>query len=284
MSVSDVPSSNDAQIDYWNATAGETWVERQAQLDRQLAVLGLEAQRILAPAAAERLVDIGCGCGDTTLQLASRVGSAGAVLGVDVSAPMLEVARRRPVPEGAARPDFREADAQTADLGQAAFDAAFSRFGVMFFADPTAAFANIRAALKPRGRLAFVCWRAFAENPWMREPMAAAAPLLPPMPPVDPTAPGPFAFADDGRVRGILAGAGFADIAIQPFDARIGGASAEETVKLTLRVGPLGRILAEIPHMTNAVVEAVREAIAPYDTAGGVFMPAAAWIVSARNS
>jgi hypothetical protein len=117
----------------------------------------------------------------------------------------------------------------------------------------------------------------------MREPMAAAAPLLPPMPPVDPTAPGPFAFADDARVRAILAEAGFSDIVIAPFDAAIGGSSVEETVNLTLRVGPLGRILREIPHMTEAVVGAVRAAIQPYQTREGVLMPAAVWIVSARN-
>jgi SAM-dependent methyltransferase len=284
MSQTAVTPSNDAQIDYWNTSAGETWVERQALLDRQLAVLGLEAQRALAPAAGERILDIGCGCGETTLQLAARVGRSGAAVGVDVSGPMLEVARRRPAPQGSARPEFRQADAQTADLGRAAFDAAFSRFGVMFFADPPAAFANIRSALKPCGRLAFVCWRAFQDNPWMQAPMAAAAPLLPPLPPVDPTAPGPFAFADDSRVRAILTEAGFADIAIAPFDTEIGGSSVEETVNLTLRVGPLGRILREIPDMTEAVVGAVRGAIEPYDTGAGVFMPAAVWIVGARNA
>jgi len=286
MSQTAVAPSNDAQIDYWNTSAGETWARHQQQLDRQLEVLGLEAMRVLAPARGERILDIGCGCGETALQLAARVGPSGAVVGVDISEPMLEVARRRAPVDGAARPEFRNLDAQTADLraadlGHAAFDGAFSRFGVMFFADPAAAFANLRAALKPGGRLAFVCWRAFQDNPWMREPMAAAAPLLPPMPPVDPTAPGPFAFADAGRVRGALTDAGFSDIAIDPFDARIGGSSVEETVNLTLRVGPLGRILREIPHMADAVVGTVRAAIQPYETPQGVLMPAAVWIVSA---
>jgi SAM-dependent methyltransferase len=284
MSLTAGPASNDAQIEYWNSSAGQAWVESQAQLDRQLAVVGREAQRALAPVGGERILDIGCGCGETTLQLAAQVGSAGAVLGVDISEPMLEVARRRPTPEGSARPEFRMADAQTADLGRAAFDAAFSRFGVMFFADPPAAFANIRAALKPGGRLAFVCWRAFADNPWMREPMEAAAPLLPPQPPVDPTAPGPFAFAEESRVHAILSEAGFTDIVIAPFDTKIGGSSVEETVKLMLRVGPLGRVLREIPHMAEAVVGAVRTAIEPYDTAAGVLAPAAVWIVTARNA
>lgn len=283
MSQSLALASNDAQIDYWNTAAGETWARHQQQLDRQLEDLGLEAIRVLAPAAGERILDIGCGCGETAEQLAARVGPAGAVVGVDISGPMLEVARRRPAVDGAARPEFRKLDAQTADLGPAAFDAVFSRFGVMFFADPAAAFANIRAALKPGGRLAFVCWRAFPENPWMHEPMAAAAPFLPPLPPVDPTAPGPFAFADEGRVRGILADAGFADIAIDPFDTRIGGSGVEETVNLTLRVGPLGRILREMPSMADAVIGAVRAAIQPYETPAGVLVPAAVWIVRAYN-
>ncbi len=274
--------SNDAQIEYWNTTAGQTWAQHQQQLDRQLALLGTEAMRVLAPASGERILDIGCGCGETAVQLAARVGPSGAVVGVDISEPMLEVARRRPTPDGAGRPEFRDLDVQTADLGQGVFDGAFSRFGVMFFADPAAAFGNIRAALKPGGRLAFVCWRAFQDNPWMREPMAAAAPLLPPLPPVDPTAPGPFAFADDGRVRAILTEAGFRDIAVDPFDTRIGGSNVEETVNLTLRVGPLGRILRELPQMADPVVGAVRGAIQPYETPQGVLMPAAVWIVSAK--
>jgi SAM-dependent methyltransferase len=274
-------TTNEAQIDYWNDAAGPTWVRFQAQLDRQLTPLGAEALRVLAPAAGERVLDVGCGCGDTSAQLAGRVGAAGAVVGVDISAPMLAVARARPVAAGAATPDFRQADAQSADLGAAAFDAIFSRFGVMFFADPQAAFANIRKSLRPGGRMSFVCWRPLAENPWMREPMEAARPFLPPAPPSDPLAPGPYAFADPDRVRGILEGAGFSGVAIDPFDARIGGADIEQTLALTFRVGPLGAALREHPQYADVLAEAVRGAISPYDTAGGVLMPAAVWIVSA---
>jgi SAM-dependent methyltransferase len=196
---------------------------------------------------------------------------------------MLEVARRRPLPDGAAQPDFREADAQSDRLGDGAFDAAFSRFGVMFFSDPVAAFANIRKALKPQGRLGFVCWRPFAENDWMKIPMDAAQPFLPPTPPADPTAPGPFAFADADRVRGILSQAGFADVTIDAFDARIGGSSVEDTVSMTFRVGPLSRALAENRDRIPDVAVAVRGAVEPFDTPAGVFMPAAVWIVQARH-
>jgi SAM-dependent methyltransferase len=214
------------------------------------------------------------------MALAERVGASGAVTGADISRPMLEVARARPLPTGARQPEFREADAQSDALG--AFDAAFSRFGVMFFADPVAAFTNIRAALTPQGRLAFVCWRPYAENPWMRIPMEAAEPFLGPPQPGDPTAPGPFAFADADRVRGILGGAGFKTVTIEAFDTPIGGSSIDDTVSMTFRVGPLGRALAENRDQIPAVAEAVRQAITAYDTPNGVFMPSAVWILQAR--
>ena len=280
------PSSSDnaAQIDYWNATAGQTWARFQEQLDRQIEPLGLEAMRALDPAPGERILDVGCGCGQTSLELATRVTATGAVFGADISLPMLEVARARPVPNGAATPDFRQVDAQSGKLGEGAFDAVFSRFGVMFFSDPVAAFSNLRKALKPDGRMAFVCWRTFQENLWMRAPMEAAQPFLPPSPPMDPTAPGPFAFADADRVRKVLADAGFSDVTLHAFNASIGGSSLDQTVDLAFRVGPLGAILREQPELAPTVAGAVRSALAPYETPSGVLMPAAVWIVQARAS
>jgi len=281
--MEETPAANAAQIDYWNAVAGQTWVQFQEQLDRQIAPLGHAAQRALSVKAGERVLDVGCGCGQSTLELAATVGAAGSVTGVDISQPMLGVARARPIPPGAVTPIFRETDAQSGDLGKGAFDAVFSRFGVMFFSDPAAAFANIRAALKPGGRLAFVCWRPLKENPWMSAPMAAALPLLPPQPAMDPLAPGPFAFADADRVKAILDNAGFTAVDIAPFDARIGGGSIEETVNLTFRVGPLGAALRDQPGLAGAVGERIREVLKPFDTPGGVLMPAAVWITTARN-
>lgn len=273
------PSANAAQIDYWNTNAGQTWAELQDLLDRQIQPLGAAAMRALAVRPGERILDIGCGCGQSSLELAELTGMGGAVVGADISRPMLEIARGRakgPI-------EFREADAQTADLGRGGFDAVYSRFGVMFFEDPAAAFANIRTQLKPGGRLAFVCWRSPAENPLMVGPMMAAAPLLPPQPPPDPLAPGPFAFADPERVRGILEGAGFTDVAIQPFDDRVGAGGLEQAMALAFRVGPLGRALAANPEARESVIDAVRGAIEPYVTDEGVKMPAAVWIVTARN-
>ena len=146
--------------------------------------------RSLKPREGQHIIDIGCGCGQTTLFLASRVGVAGSVMGVDISKPMLEVALRRPRPAPNLPVTFRQLDAQTDDLGHNLFDAAFSRFGVMFFSDPATAFANIRTSLKHGGRLVFVCWRALSENPWMEVPLQAALPFLQPVEAPDPTAPG----------------------------------------------------------------------------------------------
>ncbi len=277
------PSANAAQVDYWNAAAGTTWARFQEQLDRQIDPLGLEAMRRLAPADRERILDIGCGCGQTSMQLADRVGAAGRVVGIDVSSPMLEVARRRCVAYAANRLEFRQADAQVADLGAGIFDAAYSRFGVMFFGDPLAAFLNIRRCLKPGGRVAFVCWRPLQDNAWMQIPLQAALPYLPPLAPPDPSAPGPFAFADAERVRAILVDAGYQGVSALPFDALIGAGDLDQSLELTLRIGPLGAALREHPDRKVALSGAVRQALSMHVTARGVLMPAAVWIVLARN-
>jgi SAM-dependent methyltransferase len=276
-------SVNAAEIGNWNAKTGLTWVQYQDQLDRLIAPLGDRAMAVLAPESGETILDIGCGCGQTTPDLAHRVTGTGAVTGVDVSGPMLEAARARPVDAGACRPEFLQYDAQTEDLGQGRFDAIYSRFGVMFFDDPTAAFANLARALKSKGRLAFVCWRLFQNNPWLRDPLVAASPFLPPRPMADPIAPGPFAFADADRVRKILADAGFEAVSVDPFDTSIGGLSVEETVDLASYVGPLAPILRDNPGLKPVVTEAVTQSTLRHATADGVMMPAAVWIVQARK-
>ena len=281
-------AANAAQDDYWNGCTGRTWVELQALLDMELQPLGREAQRALDPKPGERVLDIGCGAGETSLDLAAAVRPDGSVLGADLSQPLLDLARSRAADRGLPV-RFMTADAQTSDFGASAaggtpFDAAFSRFGVMFFSDPTAAFANIAAALRPGGRLAFVCWRPFAENPLMRDPMQAALPLIPPPEPSDPLAPGPFAFADPERVRAILAAGGFADVAIRPFDAKVGGWTLDEAMIVAQRVGPLGTILRLNPELAPPVLEAVRQTLRrSRDADGRVRMGAAVWIVTATR-
>lgn len=277
-------AANTNQTDYWNGRAGETWVELNRLLDMELQPLGRAAMAALAPRPGERVLDIGCGGGETSLDLAQAVGQTGAVLGVDLSRPLLDLAAQRAGALGL-RVRFEAADAQTADLAviaKAPFDAAFSRFGVMFFADPTAAFANIRKALKPQGRLAFVCWRPPQDNPVMTAPMNAVAHLLPPSPPSDPLAPGPFAFADPDRVRRILGEAGWNDIVVRPFDAKVGGWTPEDALIVAQRVGPLGAALRENPDLRPTVLDAVVGELERHIEADGkVRMDAAVWIVTA---
>jgi SAM-dependent methyltransferase len=174
------PTANAAQIEHWNAVAGKTWAQFHELLDRQIEALGLAAIDALEPTKGEQVLDIGCGCGQTSLALADRVGPTGSVVGVDISAPMLEVALHRSRANPSLAVTFRQVDAQTDDLGRGLFDAAFSRFE-MFFSDPEAAFANIRKALKPGGRLVFICWRSLAENPGMQAPLLSALPFIPPV-------------------------------------------------------------------------------------------------------
>jgi SAM-dependent methyltransferase len=278
-------TANAAQEEYWNDRAGRTWAEFHVQLDRQIEPLGAAALAALAPAPGETILDIGCGAGQTSVALALRVAARGAVVGADISAPLLAVARQRPLPTEAAAVQFHLLDAQTADLGRERFDAAFSRFGVMFFSDPAVAFANIRSALKPSGRLCFVCWRALSDNPWMQEPLAAVLAMLPPAmsppAPADPLAPGPFAFADPARIRTLLLAAGFAEPRIAPYDARVGGGDLEGTVNLAQRVGPLGALLRDYPDHRDLITDTVRRVVSPYLTPQGVFMRAGVWIVSA---
>jgi len=280
-----VAGPNAEQIEYWNETSGPKWAALGDVIDRQIAPLGRAAMERAAVAAGERVLDVGCGCGHTSLELAGRVGQGGAVLGADVSAVMLEQARAR----GAGHPHlrFENVDAQTHDFGPDAFDVVYSRFGVMFFADPRAAFANLLRGLRPGGRLSFVCWQELGRNPWMRIPLAAVAQHVALPVPASPEAPGPFAFADAERVRGILAAAGFAGVRAEPLERELdvaGGADLEATVGFLLQLGPAGAALREAgDDVREKAARAVLEAIAPFETPAGVRMPSAAWIFSAAR-
>jgi SAM-dependent methyltransferase len=271
---------NAAQVAYWNESAGPTWADLQEPLDRQLGPLTLRTIDALRPRPGERVLDVGCGAGASSLELADAVGMSGEVVGVDISRTLLDVAKRRA--DNLVGIRFLEGDAQTYPFEPASFDAAFSRFGVMFFADPVAAFANIRRALEPGGRLAFVCWRSPAENPILSLPLAAALQHLPPQPPHDPDAPGPFAFADPDKVRRILDAGGFTGIAVTPNDMKMGSADLETALELAQRVGPLGRLLRESPDRREAAVTAVRAALAAHEGPDGVLLDSATWIVTAR--
>ncbi|MDH2434831.1 class I SAM-dependent methyltransferase [Pokkaliibacter sp. MBI-7] len=277
------------QITDWKGQSGERWVTYQARLDAMMAVFGQAAIEAAAPAAGEHILDVGCGAGASSLDLAGRVGAGGHVLGVDISEPLIERARALAPQDTQAL--FQVADASSTELPEGAFDILFSRFGVMFFDDPTAAFTHMRRALKPGARVAFVCWRGMAENDWVRLPMGAIKGILPPMTPPNPEAPGPFSFGDQRRVARILTVAGFTDVAIVPFDASIPfgkgetrDAALDDAVKMTLEVGPLSRALADQPDDIRARASAaVRTVFAEYASERSLMIEGAAWIVTARN-
>lgn len=272
----------------WDGNSGDNWVIHQMRLDPMLQAFGDAAMEAAAPQTGEQILDIGCGAGVTSFALAERVGPGGHVLGADIS-PQLIARARADKPEDAAVA-FQLADAATAPFPEAAFDLLFSRFGVMFFDDPAAAFGHMRSAIKSGGRLAFVCWRGAQENDWVRLPMAAIRDIVPPVP-ADPTAPGPFAFADPARISGILADAGFEDIVIAPFDTSIPyghGATRDEAIddalELAFAVGPLSRALAGQPdELRTQAAAAVRAAFAAQPGETSVLIDGAVWIVTARN-
>lgn len=272
--------SNAAQIDYWNGQAGETWVQTAAQTDRLLAPISEIVIERAGVSAGERVVDIGCGCGTTSLELAD----AGAqVWGVDISEPMLALAKKR----AGIREDLSFSVGDAAEQSFTAdHELAFSRFGVMFFAEPAAAFANIRSSLVRGGRLCFVCWQAPRDNHWMSIGGQAVAPFLPkPEAPVDPRAPGPFAFADKGYLRSVLQVAGFSQIKIDSITPTLHLAdSLDEAVEFQGRIGPVARVLAELEGDAQAkALAAAREALAGHVTSDGVNLGAACWLVTARN-
>ncbi|RKE24364.1 methyltransferase family protein [Paraburkholderia sp. BL23I1N1] len=281
------------QVGDWNGQSGERWVANQARLDALVAVFGQAAIEAAAPATGERVLDIGCGAGASSLALAARVGAGGQVLGVDISESLIDrsIDRARALARHDTPARFQVADASSAELPEGAFDILFSRFGVMFFPDPTAAFAHMRRALRPGGRVAFVCWRGAAENDWMRLPVVALKDIVPPSALPDPEAPGPFSFGDREHVARILTAAGFTEIVISPFDAAVPFGEGEtrdaaiaDAVRMTLEVGPLSRALAGQPDDIRARASAaVRAAFASLPGEGSVLINGAAWVVMARN-
>jgi len=276
-------ASNEQQIEYWNGRAGQRWAAQQERIDWNLAEITEAVIPFARAKPGEHILDIGCGCGTATLMLARAVRPNGSVAGVDISAPMLAVARAR-AHSGQADIPFIEADASVYDF-QPTFDLVFSRFGVMFFADPFAAFANIHKAVAPKGRLAFVCWRSMPENMWAAAPFAAAKHLLPPQEAPDPYAPGPFAFADGARLTDILSRAGFHDVALTKFDGAMNmGDTAAEAANEALNIGPLARAAAELDDAARAkILDVVATAMQKFATPRGIAPAAACWLVSAKG-
>ncbi len=277
-------TANAAQAEYWNADEARHWVVEQDRYDRMLAPFGARLLETAAVAPDGRVLDVGCGTGATTCD-AARTAARGHAHGVDISRSMVEAARERARREGLTNVDFDVADAQTHAFDPD-FDVAISRFGVMFFDDPIAAFANIRAALKPgAGRFVFVCWQPVLENEWMVVPIAAVAQHVPlPQPPA-PGTPGPFSLGERDRIMTVLEGAGFRDAAIEPIDQPVllaGGGTVDDAVTFVRRTGMARLMLSDAPDDVVArALDAIRDALGPYVTADGVRLGSAAWLVRA---
>jgi SAM-dependent methyltransferase len=277
---------NADQIAYWNGPGGQRWTDRQEAQDTMLApVSNILIERAKAK-AGERIVDVGCGCGVTTSALARKVGPTGHVFGVDISAPML--ARARQTAPSDLPLDFVLADATVYPFDPASFDLLVSRFGVMFFADPALSFANMRRALRTSGRLAFACWREPRDNPWLMLPLQAVYKHAPKLPQLGPDDPGPFSFASEPRVQGILSRAGFSGIAMERCDLMLDvaiGRGLDAAVEAALEIGPASRALeGQPPEVRAAAKNSVREVLSPFATGQQVPLGASIWITTASAS
>ena len=274
--------TNDQQREHWNGDEASHWVDAADGYDRQLQPFGAALLEAMAVQPGEVVIDVGCGNGVTAIGAAR---TAKAVSGVDISAPMLAVARSRAAELGVTNVDFVEADAQTHAFPFAAADVVMSRFGVMFFDDAAAAFSNFNRALTPGGRIGFVSWRPLMENEWLLVPGAAAAAHVE-IPPAGAAAdaPGMFSLSDPDAVRALLEGAGFSHIEITPIDTTItlgGGGTVEETLAFLLRTGIARALFAGASaEQRTLAIEAVRSALAStYKPGVGVRMGAAGWMV-----
>lgn len=281
-----IPQTQNAdQIAYWNGPGGQRWADRQQVQDELL----LPVSTILLDRAkalpGEHIIDVGCGCGATTQAFAEQVGASGYLLGIDVSAPMLE--RAVQLATSHARMEFRLADAAVYRFLPARFDLIASRFGVMFFAEPVSAFANLRKALRPLGRLAFICWREPRLNPWLMAPLQAVYKHVPKLPDIGPEDPGPFSFASEARVHRILGEAGFSEIVMEACELALDisvGCGLDAAVKSSLEIGPASRALEGQPvEVVAAAANSIRDALAPFAREQTVVLPASIWIVTARN-
>jgi ubiquinone/menaquinone biosynthesis C-methylase UbiE len=277
---------NADQIAYWNGPGGQRWATRQQAQDILLAPVADILVDHARPVAGERVIDVGCGSGATTIALARKVAPSGHVFGIDVSGPMLERARHNT--PGGLPVDYALADATIYRFEAGSCDLVASRFGVMFFAEPALSFANLRAALQPSGRLAFVCWREPRENPFFMAPLHAVYKHVPKLPKQGPEDPGPFAFASEARVRRILSEAGFAGIDMQPCNLALDvaiGRGLDAAVQGVLEIGPASRALeGHPPEVRAAALESIREALVPYASGETVPLPASIWVVTARAS
>jgi SAM-dependent methyltransferase len=285
----ELPTGHDQnadQIAYWNGPGGQRWADRQQAQDILLKPIADTLIDRARPKAGERIIDVGCGSGATSIAFAQQVGSSGHVFGIDVSGPMLARARASAPKELPV--DFELADATVYPFDPASFDLLASRFGVMFFAEPSRSFANLRKALRPSARLAFACWREPRENPFFMAPLQAVYKHVPKLPQQAPEDPGPFSFASEARVHRILGEAGFTGIAMEPHNLALDvaiGRGLDAAVQSALEIGPASRALEGHPaDVRAAATNSIREVLSTFAKGETVPLPASIWIVTARAS
>jgi len=272
---------------YWNEVAGPRWVGRAGLQEARNVEVAHLLQQAAAPKPGERVLDVGCGTGATAIPFAAAVAPNGNVTGVDISEPMLAQARQNIATAGAGNVSLVLADAQAHRFPPDSFDLLISRFGVMFFADPVAAFTNLHAGLRRGGRLCMAVWASMAENVHWQIPFDIAVKHLGPPAPADLREPGPMAFRDPDYLRGILAKAGFADIEIAPQGFKIIGDTARSEAEHATMFGPAWRLLEEknAPEAARQAITAeTAAAFAPYMTADGLRLPGTILIAKATRA
>lgn len=272
---------NADMLAFWNGVGGHIWVDRQKHTDITLEPVTDALLDFAAPQTGERVVDIGCGCGEPTLAFARAVGPSGQAVGLDISGPMLAEAERRASAASIANVRWRQADPATAKLDE--YDLLTSAFGVTFFGDRVAAFTNMRRDAAPNARMALVCWRSLAENPWMEVPMAAVASHLPPQPKSAPNAPGMFAFADPAHVTEVLTATGWAPPTFEKLDMDLdiaAGHGLEEAVIQSTQIGAVNSWLRnQSEEIIAAAINSLRDALAPFADGAKVQLPSAMWLI-----
>jgi SAM-dependent methyltransferase len=276
--------ANTDQAAFWEELA-PSWLEGEQHSEKVSGRFGRLAMDRLDLRPGQRVVDIGCGSGLTTVELAGMVGPDGEADGFDIAPSLVRAAQERAARAGIANAHFTVADVQTHDLEEGAYDAAFSRFGVMFFADPETAFARIRRAVRPGGVLAFASWQNIFLNEWMFVPGSAVVAVtgaLPPMP--EPGQPGPFSLADPERIEQLLDHAGFTGIEVEAVDETIvlPAADVASLTELSRRVGPVREALRDADEATaRQIGDAVREALEAKVSDGELRLSAGAFIARA---
>ena len=279
--MADAAEINADMLAFWNGMGGHIWVERQAHTDITLTPVTDALLDFAAPREGERVLDVGCGCGSATLDFARAVGPTGRVAALDISGPMLAEGQRRAEEAGIANVEWRQDDAASAELEE--FDLLVSAFGTMFFGDPVAAFAHMRAAAAPGARMTLVAWGPLAENKWMQVPMDAVRPHISPRPEGAPNSPGMFAFAYPGYVTEVLTAAGWARPRFEKIARQLdiaAGRGLDEAVTQSTAIGAVNSWLRREPDEVKVVAtQSIREALAPHAEGASVRLPGSCWLI-----